>query len=726
MIKKNLINHSMGKKRSIKYSLVIELLFSIAAITWFFYPQFNFNMNIYNPLNIVKDEIMVFNAEFYIKINFLYFIYLIPILGIFKVIAVFLKKWIPILCSPDRFLPILLNLINSILILLFYIIYLLQNASSMRFFYNQEKIIYIGFSVFVFFNIIFIYLLLKSLLKSEKITSDFLTYKILDKTDRKKIGFFLSIQKKLIISLLFTIIILVSVLSYFVLNDYKTTIIKNVEYIGKTIAEQSASYFKENFNDSISINTYLGIEKNRNINYDLKFESLTLFKKQGKEEVYRAENSTDENILNAYLSPAEFKKYSQIQISNSDKYYDKITGSYKFISPIKLQNKLIGFSIVNYNDIMIYETYFKAQIRIILLTIIFMYIIYIMIYIIGNKIVSPLLYLRMNVRKISTNLNKMIRGEEKVSTALLAYVDEVKTNDEIKVLSNEIKNMTTVLKDLIPYISFSTLKHTGIENDGLKIFNKNQTFLFTDIRGFTLLCEGLSPKQIVEMINHYLEIQTEIILNNSGDIDKFVGDQIMAVFEGQDKEINACRASLELKEVLDKDKIIREKNLLTTVNIGIGINTGPVIFGSIGTKDRRSLTSIGDTVNLASRLEGANKEYGTKILITEQVHEKIMRQFICREIDLLTVKGKTIPVRIYEVLDSTKHTDRDMRHLKTNFEKALLFYRRQDWNNAISSFKKTYESFGDETSRIFMNRIKLFKNNPPPDNWDGVFLLNIK
>ncbi len=724
MNRENINGGIAGKKATVVILTILELVFSALVAVWFFYPEFNIDKTLFNPFDIISRDLIPLDVNFSVSFNLLYILYLIPFITIFKLLSVFLRKKIPFFCSPDRLFPVFLNITTSALIISLYIRFLTYYASNMNFFLEQQPKIYMTFGAAVLFNIIFVFILLKSLILLDKTHIEFMAFKKSDKLDRKQIKFFMSIQKKLIISLMIIILIIIGILSYFILNDYKRTIIKSVEYIGKTIAEQSASYFKENFNDIVNINKYLRSEKERNIKYDLKFETLSLYEKQGKEDIFIVEHSTDEKSIGNFLNPEQIEKYSRIAVS--DKFFNNATGIHRFVAPIRIQNTLLGYSVIRYRDSIIYETYFRAQIRVIILTVLFIYFSYILIYIIGNKIVFPLLYLRMNVKKISGNLSKMIAGEEKISPSLLAYDDEIRTNDEIKVLSFEIKNMTTVLKGIIPYVSFSTLKHTGRDTDDMKIVNKNLTFLFTDIRGFTALCEGLPPKQIIEMINHYLEVQTEIILNHNGDIDKFVGDEIMAVFEGQEKELNACRASLELRNVLDKDKIFREKRKLTIVDIGIGINTGPVIYGNVGAKDRKDLTSIGDTVNLASRLEGANKEYYTKTLITEQVYQKVREHFICREIDLLTVKGRVEPVRIFEVMESEKRATKDTRRMKLNFEKALSLYRKKNWDEAYGYFKSVYELFKDETSKIFINRIKIFKHNPPPEKWDGVFVMNFK
>jgi len=137
-------------------------------------------------------------------------------------------------------------------------------------------------------------------------------------------------------------------------------------------------------------------------------------------------------------------------------------------------------------------------------------------------------------------------------------------------------------------------------------------------------------------------------------------------------------------------------------------------------------TSIGDTVNLAARLEGANKTYGTKSLITETVQALVEEQFLCREIDLLTVKGKNRPVRIFEVLQEKQKAGDKLWEMRKVFEEGLGLYRRQRWIEAAKAFMYLKGKYRDQTSEVFLRRIGLFSGSPPPPNWDGVFVLTVK
>ena len=201
---------------------------------------------------------------------------------------------------------------------------------------------------------------------------------------------------------------------------------------------------------------------------------------------------------------------------------------------------------------------------------------------------------------------------------------------------------------------------------------------------------------------------------------------MMAFFSGPKKEINACKAAMEIRTAMRAQQQMALSNGEDYISMGIGINTGRVIFGSVGSKSRMDFTSIGDTVNLAARLEGANKAYGSKAIITEAVYEKLKDTFVCRELDFITVKGKSEPVRIFEILQTKAMASDKLYDIKDLFEKGLNFYRKQDWDKALQMFHSCNEKYQDMPSVVFIDRISHFKTNPPPKKWDGVFVMNVK
>ncbi len=432
------------------------------------------------------------------------------------------------------------------------------------------------------------------------------------------------------------------------------------------------------------------------------------------------------------ISAIDAIKYVQMYMDGSYKkapIKDAAKGTCKYMYPVYFEreagNLLAGFTIVTYYDELLMKSYFHAKILVFSWAIIFLYIAIILSLLLADFIANPLLYLKTNVHKSSVALSEILDGNSKITASNLVYTDSIISKDEIKDVSREIKNMVGIMKGIIPYISFSTLQAAEKENKKATSA-RDLCFLFTDIRGFTTLCENKPPKEVVEILNHYLDIETEIILNNGGDIDKFVGDEMMAFFSGPKKEYNACKAAMEIRAAMREQQQLALTEGGDVIQMGIGINSGKVIFGSVGSQTRMDFTSIGDTVNLAARLESANKAYGSKAIITETVYEKLKDTFVCRELDFITVKGKTEPVRIFEILQTKAMASDKLFDIKDLFEKGLAAYRKQQWDKAEEMFRLCNEKYNDMPSVVFLDRIEHFKNNPPPKKWDGVFVMKIK
>ena len=250
---------------------------------------------------------------------------------------------------------------------------------------------------------------------------------------------------------------------------------------------------------------------------------------------------------------------------------------------------------------------------------------------------------------------------------------------------------------------------------------RRATILFSDIEGFTTFSEKTSPEKIVEILNIYLERLTDIIINHRGMVDKFEGDAIMAVFGipifYESSAVMAVLCALKMQEEIDN---MIKSGEIPGLKTRIGINTGDVIAGNLGSKQRMDYTVMGDTVNLASRLEGINKFYKTKILIGEDTYKEISEKIICREIDKIRVKGKEKPVSIYEPMGE------GLDILKEKYEKALTYYRNKDWKNAKKIFSELFEEYGDNPSETMLKRIQIFEKSLPQEDWDGVFTFKEK
>lgn len=699
---------------------IIEIFYSLVVLTWYVLPYYLPELFRIIPFDL-PFLIFIKGGGLHMLVISSVLTYIIPVICGLKLISVFFRKKMSFLCAAEKFLPIVFNIISSGCLVVLIFLYIQVYAINIRFFLTLSLYTYIlgGFSII--YNISYSVFLVKFFRKVNNHYQEYLEFNRSSKKDGEsvvKVGVKVGIQQKLLISFLGLIFILLFGLGSILMVDFSNTVLASVFDTGNTLAERSAIVIKTNIDDEIAVNDYLTSEKVRNDSSEFRFNSLSFYKKQAGTNNFIVAISTDQNLLRHELDP------SYASISETQARYNSKTKTYEFISPVILSNRTIGYALAVYAEDAVFEAYFKTQVKVIIFSFIFMYLAIILVYIFGSRIVFPLLFLRMNVNKLGLTLSRMLKGKMKVSADLLTYRDIVKTKDEIKTLSTEINDMTNVIKGVIPYISSSTFTHV---EEGKPISQiRKLCFIFTDIRGFTTLCEGLSPGKVVSILNRYLDIQSTIIINNHGDIDKFVGDEIMGTFDGPDKEKNACKASMEIRTAMAEEKERRLKKQQKVVQIGIGLNSGSVVFGSVGAKERMDFTSIGDTVNLAARLEGANKVYHTKSLMTEIVYKRVNDLYLCREIDLLTVKGKNKPVRIYEILQEKKKADKKLSVIRKYFEEGLEEYRRQNWNGALKLFNKLTDEYNDNTSDVFIRRIGLFKRNPPPANWDGVFTMTVK
>ncbi len=266
---------------------------------------------------------------------------------------------------------------------------------------------------------------------------------------------------------------------------------------------------------------------------------------------------------------------------------------------------------------------------------------------------------------------------------------------------------------------------------------KEMTVLFSDLANFTTISERIDPETLVELLNEYFDEMTEIIFETKGTLDKFEGDAIMAFWnapiDDPNHHYNAAFCALMMKQKINELKSDWKKIIGQDFKIRIGINSGEMIVGNMGGKKKFDYTVMGDNVNLASRLESINKVYGTDIIISENVFNKIDDKVIARELDLILVKGKTIPVRIYELIDLKEGfllslvEQKEILKLIEYFEIGLNLYREKMFSRAIEEFEKVLLINPDDIpTRIFIDRCFEFLNSPPPDDWNGVFESKIK
>jgi adenylate cyclase len=256
------------------------------------------------------------------------------------------------------------------------------------------------------------------------------------------------------------------------------------------------------------------------------------------------------------------------------------------------------------------------------------------------------------------------------------------------------------------------------------------TVLFSDIRGFTTMSERLEPEALVELLNEYFGKMTDVIFSQDGTLDKYIGDAIMAVWGApmpqSDHALRACQAALGMVSGLAALVADWRQRGLPPLDIGIGINTGPMVVGNMGSARRLSYTVIGDNVNLGSRLEGLNKMYGSHIIAGEATVQAVRGALVVRELDLVRVKGKRLPVRIFEVLGAAQERER-WAALLSSFDEALAAYREQRWDEAIFAFAAVLEKYPDDgPAQLYIERCRDMLAAPPESDWDGVTIMETK
>jgi adenylate cyclase len=259
---------------------------------------------------------------------------------------------------------------------------------------------------------------------------------------------------------------------------------------------------------------------------------------------------------------------------------------------------------------------------------------------------------------------------------------------------------------------------------------KELTILFSDIRGFTTISEKLTPNELVQLLNEYFGQMTEILFATNGTLDKFIGDAIMAFWGSpvpqEDHAFLSCSCALQMVSGLAQ---LNQKLQLAgrpPIGIGIGLNTGLVNVGNMGSERRRSWTVMGDNVNLASRLEGITKEYHVQLIISEATYRHVSSQFVCRELDKIRVKGKTLPVNIYELMDVEDNRSLHQPLLEA-FDRAMQEYRKQNWEQASELFAQVLSRFPEDgPTQVFLERAVEFSENAPEGEWDGVYVMKTK
>lgn len=322
---------------------------------------------------------------------------------------------------------------------------------------------------------------------------------------------------------------------------------------------------------------------------------------------------------------------------------------------------------------------------------------------------------------------------EAVSVNVTAVPLRIETNDEGTILlleniSSEKRIRSTMARYMDPELADRLVR--GGE-DILGGTSAEVTLLFTDIRGFTTLAEHLGPQATVSMLNEYFTLMVDCIQHEGGMLDKFIGDAIMAAFglpeAKADDADRAVRTAIAMICALNGWNTARVADGRPRIDMGVGLNTGAVVAGNIGSPKRMDFTMIGDAVNLAARLEGACKEYHARILISDFTYRQLKGVYRTREVDRVVVKGKTEPVAVHEVLDyHSEETFPNLMDVVNDFREGVGSYRRGAWDTAIDSFRRCLQAHpGDSLSATYIERCEQLRADPPAQ-WDGIWVMHSK
>ena len=347
---------------------------------------------------------------------------------------------------------------------------------------------------------------------------------------------------------------------------------------------------------------------------------------------------------------------------------------------------------------------------------------------------------------IVRTLRRLAEGTAAVQAGHFAITVPVDTNDEVGQLALAFNRMVEEIrirekikdafgKFVDPRIVANLIATASGEFDRAE--RQVVTVFFSDIAGFTSMSEQLTASAIVNMLNHYFTAVTAPIRDNHGIVDKYIGDGLMAFWAapfspGDTHASSACFSALQQQAALDGlnkelPNLVGLRRGAPTLRVRMGIATGEVIVGTIGSSLSKSFTVIGDTVNVASRLVGASEVYGTPIIISEDTLRLGRQEVEVRELDLITVVGRSEPIRIYELLGRTGELVTGTLELAHEFEDGLKAYREREWAAAEERFQRCLEMRpADRPSAIYMERIAEMRRSPPPANWNAVWHLSKK
>ena len=340
------------------------------------------------------------------------------------------------------------------------------------------------------------------------------------------------------------------------------------------------------------------------------------------------------------------------------------------------------------------------------------------------------------VRSLATAMRDVQGGNLNIELPVSSTDEVGRLTDSFNFFVKELRSKQRLKQTFGKYIDPRILEHVLAQPDAEAVASgrREMTVLFADLVGFTGLSERLTPLLMVTLLNRHFGLQALAVQEHHGVVDKFIGDSVMAFWgppfvKPEEHAVLACRAAQAQLAALDT--LRRELPDITglrrdapVIDLGIGICTGEVVVGNIGSENTRSYTVIGDTANLAARLETANRVYGTHILVAESTAQAVGSQFEMREIDTIFVKGKIETTRVFELMSAAGQLPEELVRLRERYDAARRSYLAQDWDTAEATFRECLQIRpNDGPSRVFLERVQALRRDPPGKNWNGVWQL---
>lgn len=361
-------------------------------------------------------------------------------------------------------------------------------------------------------------------------------------------------------------------------------------------------------------------------------------------------------------------------------------------------------------------------------------------YILAIALCSAILIVLYFAKSITGPVLSLVDASRSIEKGVFKLDIKPQTRDEIGLLTNsfltmglgleEREKVKSILGSMIdPVVVKEAMKDLATLKRGNE---KIITAFFSDVASFSTISEKLTSAELASLLNEYLSAMTIILKEHEGVLDKYIGDAIVGIFnapvEIESHSLKAARASVRMMEKLkelrtywsSKNLYCREAQLM---DIRIGLNTGTAKVGFMGTDALASYTMMGDTVNLAARLEAAAKDYGVNILISEAMQRKVDEVMHCRHLDLVRVKGKNEPVKVYELIGEKANLESSLIESVQLYEEGIRYYLMRNWKVAIQKFSESEKVKGktDKAVKLLLERCEEYTKNPPPEDWDGVF-----